>query len=172
MAYLSLDFGQVRRRATLAGALALLAGFAALGWIASREALLQERTRQADITSDRLDSLKRQLEKREARIVAPDSSHLRELVQAQADSGDTQLRAIEMQWSPDIALLQLFLSPGEHRMLLELESRTFEDVVKFVDRLRASGSIADARLTRHNVKSADPQKPIAVSLELSWGNEP
>jgi hypothetical protein len=67
-----------------------------------------------------------------------------------------------------VALLSL--EPNADRSILKLsaEAATVDDMIEYVQRLKARPEIQSVRLDKHQVDAKDPFHPVRFSLTLSW----
>ena len=77
-------------------------------------------------------------------------------------------RAMENSATDQVALLKVQPDPQQQRVNLGGEARGYDDVLAYMLRLDASGTLGKAELLSHQVKNDDPQHPVAFTLVADW----
>ena len=77
-------------------------------------------------------------------------------------------QTLESTSTKDIALLSI--QPDSNKQLVRIsgQARNFAALLTYITRLEHSGILNHVYLTRHEVQTADPQKPINFSLIALW----
>lgn len=103
---------------------------------------------------------------------APLNAEASEAARLQQLSVQPGIVAIESNWRPDIAVLHVDLATQQRRIRLEVEARTVNDLLSFVDALEQSPRIEKASLNSHGVREEDPNRPVIASIDAVWREVP
>lgn len=68
----------------------------------------------------------------------------------------------------DISLLAVLPNAEKGELRLSGEARDFAALRAYLQRLGASGILADVRLLNHEVRESDAQKPVVFSVIAAW----
>lgn len=75
---------------------------------------------------------------------------------------------IETAVVPDVALLGVQPDARGRLVTLEGEARDLKALLTFLARLDAAPGLADAHLTRHEIRLNDPNHPLAFTIQAKW----
>lgn len=78
------------------------------------------------------------------------------------------LDALEAAASPRIALLEIRPDAGAHRLLGVAEARSSEEMITYVQRLKAQPQFSAALLTAHQVNDQNRNKPVRFDFSVTW----
>ena len=104
-------------------------------------------------------------------------------LQGEVDQANEVIRRLSMPWNGLFRAIEesaidrvalLSVQPDSNRQILNLrgEAQAYDDVLAYVERLDASGALAQARLVTHEVKAGDPQHPVVFAVAARWGAAP
>lgn len=79
------------------------------------------------------------------------------------------LREAVDEGTPDsVALLELEPAARRRSLRISAEARHSDDMVGYVERLKKQPVFTEVVITRHEIVSADPNRPIRFDLEARW----
>lgn len=81
---------------------------------------------------------------------------------------DNLFAEVEAAVIPDVALLGVQPDPRTRLLLLEGEARDLKALLTFLARLEAAPGLIDAHLTRHEIRSNDPNRPLGFTVRARW----
>lgn len=81
---------------------------------------------------------------------------------------DNLFAEVEAAVIPDVALLGVQPDPRGRVLLLEGEARDLKALLTFLARLEAAPGLVDAHLTRHEIRAADPNRPLTFIIRARW----
>lgn len=81
---------------------------------------------------------------------------------------DALFADVESAVTPDIALLGVQPDARNRTVVLEGEARHLDALLTFLARLEATGSLQGAHLLSHEVRTADPMRPMAFKVQTAW----
>lgn len=123
------------------------------------------------LTEQQVSKLKREAERR--RLLAstgrPAAEAGQEEIQRASPSAvrwEALLAALEGASDDSVTLLSL--EPGARDVTLTGEARTLGAALDYVKRLQALPLFADIHLTRHEIVSEHPHRPVRFTLQTSW----
>lgn len=67
-----------------------------------------------------------------------------------------------------VALLTLEPDAGKQLLKLTAETRSSDEMIAFIERMKAQAGFKAVLLTRHEVNQQDPQQPIRFQIEAHW----
>lgn len=166
---LQLDFVAHRRRPRALAALLLVAGAAAVASVGlqvvddrnamagvelhlARAAALERRV--APVTGDT--ATVEFAIKAAAELRTPWAGMLADLEQASVASKD------------DVALLVIEPDPVLHKVRVLAEARTLAAALAYVQRLQNSGSLRNALLESHEIRTDEAERPVRVQITAAW----
>jgi hypothetical protein len=75
---------------------------------------------------------------------------------------------VEAAVTPDIALLAIQPDARNRTVVLDGEARNLNALLTLLARLEATGSLQGAHLLTHEIRTADPQRPMAFKVQATW----
>lgn len=91
-----------------------------------------------------------------------------QVVQRLAQPWDTLFQAIEAATTPRVALLAVEPDTASTTVAISGEAADHKAVIEYLHRLGAEGRFHGVHLLRHELRSDDPQRPIAFTLQAQW----
>jgi hypothetical protein len=85
---------------------------------------------------------------------------------------DPLFKELESAGGPDVALLTVQPDPSSRQVRISGEAKSFKAMLEYARRLEGSGMLREVVLLGHEVKSQDPQRPVAFSLAAGWSERP
>jgi hypothetical protein len=83
-----------------------------------------------------------------------------------------QLFAVLEHTKPDhVALLSIEPDGKKRSLHISAESKTYAEMLDFVERFRQAAPFEDAFLTKHEIRDQDPNRPYRFSVELRWSKD-
>lgn len=68
----------------------------------------------------------------------------------------------------DVALLGVQPDPKNRTVILQGEARDLNALLTFLARLEATPGLRDAHLTQHEIRTKDPNHPMAFTVQAAW----
>lgn len=175
---LNLDMASPPRRTTPLGRALLLAGglaIVAAAVLAERgSARITAATRELDQRLDQVQSARRRTGKPVA--ATPQQLKLRGATQAMAIDLSTPweqlLSALEAGQNRDVALLVIEPVAAQRTVRLQLESRTTDAMLDYLQSLQSDSRLADVVLQMHQPGPEGPARGIRFQVKASWGGQP
>jgi Tfp pilus assembly protein PilN len=109
---------------------------------------------------------------RDAREMQQEVRIANQVVQQMTLPWDRLFRELEASASKEIALLAVQPDVAGRQVRISGEARTFKDMLEYSRRLEQSEMLGDVILLGHEVRSQDPQRPVAFSLSAGWSERP
>ena len=104
-----------------------------------------------------------------ARRASPEEIALaRETVQRLAMPWEKLFGALESAADEHVALLAIEPDPRAGTVLITGDSKDYLAALTYVLNLSRAEALSHVQLARHEVKSNDPQKPVAFSVSAAW----
>ncbi len=167
-ARIELDFGPGRRGISVAGVLVLLAGIGVAYFTFSdyRDSRIQSELLEMNIARYESRSNSERSEKdavkpavvvaAKTRLGTPWSKLLDDLEAAGIDS------------SGEVALLEVAPDLEKGKVRISGEARTLVAALDYVARLQEAGSVVNPQLERHEVRTADRERPVEFVMSATW----
>ena len=92
----------------------------------------------------------------------------RDTVQRLSTPWDSLFAALESAADERVALLAIEPDPKTGTVLISGDSKDYLSALTYVMNLSRAESLSRVQLARHEVKSRDPQKPVAFSVSAAW----
>jgi hypothetical protein len=167
-ARIDLDFGPGARRTPVLGLLVLLAGIG-VAWATFsdyRDSLVESELLEMNLAryQDRWSPSEKSEETvkpaavaaAKARLSTPWSDLFDDL---EAAGSDTQ---------GDVALLEIAPDLDKGRVRISGEARTLVAALDYVSRLQQAGSVVDPLLERHEMRTAERERPVEFEISATW----
>jgi hypothetical protein len=173
MKTLQLDFNRNPSVVPWLGLLLTVLGIVAVLWVMTQLDVAKENKAQIEIREDEVALRIKQLESKRlaAQQASPVSEKVGKIVLSQTFSPEAGIAVLEEVWLPEIALTRLEVANLERDIKLELEAKTLNDVLLFVDRLNQHPAVKQVSLARNSSKVGDPFKPAVASIEIFWRDD-
>jgi Tfp pilus assembly protein PilN len=81
---------------------------------------------------------------------------------------DRLFRELEVAASKDVALLAVQPDVASRQVRISGEAMSFKAMLDYSRRLEQTGMLGEVVLLGHEVRSQDPQRPVAFSLSAGW----
>lgn len=78
---------------------------------------------------------------------------------------------VESAVTNDIALLGVQPDPKNRNVNVTGEARDLSSLLTFMSRLESTVGLRDVHLTNHEIRTADPNRPFAFSVQAQWTQE-
>jgi hypothetical protein len=166
---LQLDFVARRRRPRALATLLLTAGVVAVAWVGLQVRDDRNALAGVDLHLARAAALARRVApatgdtatvefafKATAELRTPWAGMLADLEQASVASKD------------DVALLVVEPDPVLHKVRVLAEARTLAAALAYVQRLQNSGSLRNALLESHEIRTDEAERPVRVQITAVW----
>ena len=75
---------------------------------------------------------------------------------------------LESALTTDVALLGVQPDPKNRTVIVQGEARDLNALLTFLARLEATPGLRDAHLTQHEIRSKDPNHPLAFTAQATW----
>jgi Tfp pilus assembly protein PilN len=85
---------------------------------------------------------------------------------------DRLFRELEASASKEVALLAVQPDPASRHVRISGEAKSFKAMLEYARRLGRTDMLREVVLLGHEVKSQDPQRPVAFSLMARWSEQP
>ena len=106
-------------------------------------------------------------------LAAPDSARATARAkEAIARPWGTLMRQVETRTPPSVAVLSLNAeggTSGPGRLRLVGEARSMDDVLAYVEALRAAAPVRRAELSHHEAREAEGVALLRFSIDMDWG---
>lgn len=169
MRVLCLDFERQARGAALGYGL-VISGVLAVGLAMATRSILSGEIEQYRAAAPRVASA------RDATVLPPGVASeadaiggARAVAAHLAGPWEAVFRSLETTDVPDVALLALTPDTQARRIRIQAEARSLEAMLSYIRALGRSGAFVDVVLAEHEVRQADPQKPVRFSVIAAWG---
>jgi hypothetical protein len=95
-----------------------------------------------------------------------------QVVQQMTLPWDRLFRELEASGSKEVALLAVQPDPASRLVRISGEAKNFKAMLDYSRRLGRTDVLREVVLLGHEVKSQDPQRPVAFSLMARWSEQP
>ena len=92
----------------------------------------------------------------------------RDTVQRLSTPWDSLFSALEAAADEHVALLAIEPDPKSGTVMISGDGKDYLAALSYVLKLSQSGALSHVQLARHEVRSADPQKPVSFSVSAAW----
>ena len=169
-ALISVDFAQRRRPVTLAGALLLLAGAAAMTAAGLAYSRIQSHRAGLEL---KLEAARRRTQPDPAQQMrnaglSEEAGHIAEELGMPWTRLLAELEEASYETGEAIALLSVEPDRAKHSVRITGESRDLPAVLAYVERLQKSALLRCPMLESHDVRSDDPQHPVRFAVGAEW----
>lgn len=79
--------------------------------------------------------------------------------------------ALETAVSDEVALLLLQPDPQKNTMRITAEAKTYDDMIRYLDRLGEQRSLHNVHLASHEIMVQDPNRPVRFTVVANWVRE-
>lgn len=176
MRRINLDFKRHGPRFSVAGAILLAAGLAVAAQLAWMERDLSARIRAAE---QKVARLEQEGDRRIRQLGQPTRAADGAALQLEVRQANEILRQLALPWhglfkaiessnEKEVALLAV--QPDMQRRVLRLsgEAKNFDALLVYVARLEKNEALSQVYITRHEIRSQDPEKPVRFGLVANW----
>jgi hypothetical protein len=101
-------------------------------------------------------------------VSAEEFAEARSVVARFAAPWPTLFAAIESVRIDDVALLAIEPDPASGHVLISGEGKDYLAVLTYVARLEAQPGLSRVHLSRHEVREAEPRRPVSFSVSARW----
>jgi hypothetical protein len=169
---MQLDFHDTRRRGRRLGIFFLVTGIVAVCWTIPRFFLLDQENLRIESMAADAEALARRLNSIDAKQKAAQQKSLAHRSGTHNRFVNGRLfQALEAAWQPNIALLRTDWHLSEGKLALELQAKSLEDGMRFIDALKKQPVFSSITLLRHATLREDAGVNGAAALfalEASW----
>lgn len=109
---------------------------------------------------------------RDAREMQQEVRIANQVVQQMTLPWDRLFKELEASASKEVALLAVQPDVASRQVRISGEARTFKAMLDYSRRLEQTDMLGEVVLIGHEVKSQDPQRPVAFSLSAGWSERP
>jgi len=102
------------------------------------------------------------------RVSKEEVAAVRDTVERLATPWEGLFGALESAASDQVALLGVEPDPKAGKVLISGESKDYLAALTYVLNLSRAQALSGVQLVRHEMKSGDPQKPVAFSISATW----
>jgi hypothetical protein len=92
----------------------------------------------------------------------------RDTVQRLSTPWDRLFAALESAADEHIALLAIEPDPKSGTVMISGDSKDYLAALSYVLKLSQSEALSHVQLARHEVRTADPQRPVSFSISATW----
>jgi hypothetical protein len=167
---LDLDYQRKGGRRTaeflLVGLAAAYAAHTGYSYYEVRERLALEERRAA-----RQESVENRVSQPRVEIAAEELLFARKTIRELTTPWSSLFRSLEGVSSDDVALLAIEPDQANRTVNVAGEARDYLALLGYLARLREQPGFARMHLSRHEVKQADPHRPVAFTLTGTWRDE-
>ena len=109
---------------------------------------------------------------RDARETQQEVRIANQIVQQMTLPWDSLFRELEAAASKEVALLAVQPDVASRQVRISGEAKTFKAMLDYSRRLEHTPMLGEVVLLGHEVRSQDPQRPVAFSLSAGWNERP
>ncbi|MGW8391251.1 hypothetical protein [Pseudoduganella sp. HUAS MS19] len=129
--------------------------------------------------AEREESLRAQQRKQAAAVRAPVRKPETVIPEGQALAVNAAILQLNLPWrdlqdavaaanTPAVALLALDPDPRKQALKITAEAKNSDDMVGYIEQLKAQEFFAGAALLRHEINDQDPNRPLRFQVEVQW----
>ena len=106
------------------------------------------------------------------RASAEEIAVARDTLQRLSTPWDRLFGALEAAADENVALLAIDPDPKKGTVVITGDSKDYLAALTYVLNLSRAEALSHVQLARHEIKSNDPQKPVAFSVSAAWSAKP
>jgi Tfp pilus assembly protein PilN len=174
---LAIDFLRDARAPSVAGVAILLAGALGAATSVSWYAAVSDDVQRLEAQADEMRRLTRRTparmkeSPRDALEMQREVRIANQVVARMTLPWDRLFSGLEAAADGDVALLALQPDAAAHQVRISGEAKSFKAMLDYSRRLEQTGTLGGVVLLGHEIKSQDPQRPVAFSVSANWNEQ-